>query len=337
MAHESKTDLFRKGLLTIGGICPVSNPWKNLLARLTRAAGDDDITVFLSGETGVGKTMLAQGIHNASPRAKGPFVHFDASTEEPTVMRGTLFGHEKSAYTGADAKSDGIFHAAKGGTLFIDEVTDLSWDLQGALRHAVDYQQVRRLGGTKMEGVEVRIICATNVPLEQIKKEESRFRRDLFMRLRQAVFQVPPLRTVPEEIPAIVTEVVEEWRIARGKAAVRVSDEALSTLVDYPWPGNVRELKLAVRTALVECRDGVLRESDLRLDPIEPGMPIDPRTMEERTHEWAIQVWQACGENVKEASRILDIHPNTMRKHVQQYEVAHPTTGPAVSADRLAS
>ncbi len=161
--------------------------------------------------------------------------------------------------------------------------------------------------------------------------------RDLFMRLRQAVFQVPPLRTVPEEIPALVTAVVEEWCIARGRSTVTVSEEALSTLVDHPWSGNVRELKLALRSALVDCRDGVLRESDLHLDPIDSEVSFDPRSMRERSHEWAIQVWKACGENVKEASRILDIHPNTMREHVHEYEVAHPTSVPVVPADRLAS
>ncbi len=281
--------------------------------------------------------MLAQGVHNASRRAKKPFVHYDCSIDEPTVVRSALFGHEKEAFTGADSRTDGAFHEAKGGTLFIDELTDLSWDLQGALRHAVDYQQVRRLGGTKLESVDVRIVCATNVLLERIAKEENRWRKDLFMRLRQAVFQVPPLRTVPEEIPALVTAVVDEWCIARRKSTVTVTEEALATLVDHPWPGNVRELKLALRSALVDCREGVLRASDLHLDPIESEVPIDPRTMRERTHQWAIQVWKACGENVKEAARILDIHPNSMRKHVCQYKEAHPAIVPVAPAERLAS
>ncbi len=320
MACESKTNLFRKGVLTLEGIVPASRRYQDLLGELAEAAADDDITVFLAGETGTGKTMIAQGVHNASPRKGKIFLPFDASSEQSTIMRGTLFGHEKEAYTGADSKTDGVFQEAKGGTLFLDEIADLDWELQGAIRHAVDYRQVRRAGGTRPEAVNVRLVCATNVPLARLEKETDRWREDLFMRLRQAVFVMPPLREVTEEIPGIVKALVEQRTIGRGKPAVEVSDRAMAALLQYPWPGNIRELKHTVRTALVRAREGVLHASDLRFRSAGWSGRADRRTMRERSDEWACHVWLQCERNWTEAGRILDVHPQTLREHVARWE-----------------
>ncbi len=320
MASESKTSLFRKGALTLEGVHPVSRRYQDLLGQLAEAAADDDITVFLAGETGTGKTMIAQAVHNASSRKGKTFLPFDASSEESTIMRSTLFGHEKEAYTGADSKTNGVFQDARGGTLFLDEITDLSWELQGAIRHAVDYRMVRRAGGTRPEPVDVRLVCATNVPLARIEKETGVWREDLFMRLRQAVFEMPPLREVTEEIPGIVKSLVEERTIGRGKPKVEVSDRAIAALLQYPWPGNIRELKHTVRTALVRARNGVLLASDLRFRSKGWTGGADRRTMRERSDEWAYQVWLQCERNWAEAARILDVHTQTLREHVARWE-----------------
>ncbi|GEM_PF-3534526 len=322
MVTESKTSLYRQGKVTFERLQPASAAYAGFLHDLQQSAAED-VAILLVGETGTGKTMLAQAVHNASPRRERPFVPFDVSTEEPTVMRGTLFGHARGAYTGADRESEGVFEAADGGTVFLDEVTDLTWELQGALRHACDYHEVRRVGAVQRASVDVRLVCATNVPLAEIDARADRFRKDLFMRLRQAVFEVPPLRSLPEEIPALARRILEERTIGRGRPAIELSHPAIAALLAYPWPGNVRELKNVLRRALVRCTEGVLRPEHLRLGSVAIPVSADRRSMRARTHDWAIQTWLACDRNVKEASGILEIHPQTLRDHVRQWEEEH--------------
>jgi len=210
-----------------------------------------DVPVILEGETGTGKELLAEAIHEASPRASGPFVVFDCTTSPPSLMEAKLFGHEKGAFTGAVASRAGVFEEADGGTLLIDEIGDLDVALQAKLLRAVQSGQVQRLGGTQWLKTNVRILAATRRDLER-EIQEGRFRDDLYYRLAVARVELPPLRHRKGDVALLAEHV---WTSLAG--ARPIPPEFLARLLDYAWPGNVRELYnvVANRVALGELAD----------------------------------------------------------------------------------
>lgn len=216
--------------------------------RLARS----DVPVVLEGETGTGKELLAEAIHEASPRATGPFVVFDCTTSPPSLVEARLFGHERGAFTGATMARPGVFEEAGGGTLLIDEIGDLDIALQAKLLRAVQSGQVQRLGGTKWIRTDVRILAATRRDLER-EIQAGRFRDDLYYRLAVARIELPPLRRRHGDIPLLAAHF---WAALRPAEAPLPAD-FLEHLESYAWPGNVRELYNAVanRAALGDLAD----------------------------------------------------------------------------------
>jgi DNA-binding NtrC family response regulator len=207
-------------------------------------------TVLLTGESGTGKERVAQAIHEASPRASGPFVKLHCAALAETLLESELFGHEKGAFTGAVARREGRFRLAHGGTLFLDEISEISPGLQVKLLRVLQERSFERVGGNETLKVDVRIIAATNRDLERLVKE-GRFREDLFYRLNVVGLVLPPLRQRREDIPLLAEHFLRRFADEAGKPLTGFTAEAMAALQGHPWVGNVRELENAIERAVV--------------------------------------------------------------------------------------
>ncbi len=225
-----------------------------------------DATVIVEGETGTGKELVARALHGASRRSGGPFMVFDCGAVPPHLVESELFGHEKGAFTGAVSARKGIFELAHGGTVFLDELGELSLDLQPKLLRVLEQREVRRVGGGRSLRVDVRVVAATNRDLST-EVEAGRFRQDLFYRLSVVRIKMPPLRSRKEDIPRLVEHFLMNGKFNRGhdgRPRVRgISRDALDLLLAYDWPGNVRELHNVVERAVSFTDQDVLRAEDL--------------------------------------------------------------------------
>jgi DNA-binding NtrC family response regulator len=243
---------------TIGPLVAQSIKMRAFVAMLEQVAGSD-ITVLIEGETGTGKEVAAEVLHSLSPRKSGPFVIFDCGGVSASLAPAELFGYEKGAFTGADTSRAGLLEAADGGTLFIDEIGELSLDLQPLLLRAIERKRSRRLSGDRDISHDVRIVAATNRNLAE-EVRAGRFRQDLFFRLAVARLRVPPLRERTEDIPFLAD------RFAR-EAGIELSPESLAPFSSYDWPGNVRELKNSLSRMTVRSqapRDALLDLAEAR-------------------------------------------------------------------------
>ncbi len=229
-----------------GELLGASEEMQRLYPMMARIAASD-IPVVIEGETGTGKEVLAESLHEQGARAQGPFIVLDCTTVAPNMMEATLFGHERGAFTGALLAMPGLFEQADHGTLFIDEIGDLDISLQAKLLRAIERSEVRRIGGRNWTRVDVRVIAATRRDLDR-EVQAGRFRDDLFFRLAVARIELPPLRRRKRDIALLGAHF---WRSMGGSPAALTGD-MLRRLEDYDWPGNVRELRnsIAQRIAL---------------------------------------------------------------------------------------
>ena len=263
--------------------------------RLARRAAQLDATVLLRGETGTGKELLAQGIHNLSPRANGPFVAVNVAAIPETLVEAELFGTAPGAFTGADRKGRiGKFEVANGGTLFLDEIGDLPLALQAKLLRVLQEQEVEPLGSNQVKPLNVRVIAATHIDLEA-KVAAGQFRDDLYYRLNVLTLQVPPLRERRADIPALVEHLLDDIANRSAQPPMELSDEALELLSGQPWRGNVRELRNLLERAQL-AGDGQLDSQALRallIDPVTPPAPSSAATPVSSAQSLAEQLAQA--------------------------------------------
>ena len=222
-----------------------------VLTRVAKVAGSDS-TVLITGETGTGKELVARAIHRRSRRSSGAFVAVNCGAIPRELIASELFGHEKGAFTGAFQRRPGRFELADGGSLFLDEVGELSPEMQTALLRVLQEREVERLGGHQRVRVDVRVIAATNRNLS-VAIEEGRFREDLFYRLNVFPLDVPPLRQRAEDIPLLVRYLIGRYARKAGKSIRRINTQALHWLQAYPWPGNVRELQNVIERSVIVC------------------------------------------------------------------------------------
>ncbi|WP_420715026.1 sigma 54-interacting transcriptional regulator [Corallococcus sp. bb12-1] len=242
-----------------GALVGTSRRMREVFTFLERMApGDAD--VLIQGETGTGKELCAEGLHQQGSRAKHPFVVVDLAGIAPTLIESELFGHVKGAFTGAHGDRAGAFERAQGGTVFLDEVGELPLELQPRLLRVLERREVKRLGGNDYRKLDVRVVSATHVDLEAAVRAE-KFRRDLFHRLAVLRVVLPPLRERPEDIPLLIDTVL----VRLGKPPGALSDQTRALLLQYPWPGNVRELRNVV--------DRVVNLGEESLPDIDPGVP----------------------------------------------------------------
>src|SRR6202022_3305167 len=223
---------------------------------MVRIVAPTDATVLINGETGTGKELIAQAIHNCSKRSNGPFVKVNCAAIPAGLLESELFGHERGAYTGAVTRSIGRFERANRGTLFLDEIGDLPLELQPKLLRVMQEREFERLGGAATIQTDVRVICATHSNLIEMT-EERQFRADLFYRLSVFPIEMPPLRERPEDIRLLVNHFAMDYADRRQKPMTAISKEFMAALVRYAWPGNVRELQNFIERSVILSTGGV--------------------------------------------------------------------------------
>jgi two-component system response regulator AtoC len=237
------------------------------LWEIARRAAKTPISVLITGETGVGKEVFAESIHRLSPRAAHPFVRLNCAALPEALLESELFGYERGAFTGAAQRKLGLLETAHGGTVFLDELGEMALPIQAKLLQVLEEKLVRRVGALKANSIDVRFISATNRDLEHAV-DNGLFRRDLLFRLNGIALAIPPLRERVREIERLATAFIMARYAEFGLAAApRLLPETLAVMQAYPWPGNIRELKNVIDRALVLCRDGVIEQSDLGLQP----------------------------------------------------------------------
>jgi len=244
-------------------IDPASRAFKNVLDQLAPT----DATVLIIGETGTGKEVMARYLHHHSPRSQHPFLAVNCGALTESLAESELFGHEKGAFTGAQDRHLGWFEAAEGGTLLLDEIGELSLPLQVKLLRVLQEREIIRVGSSKAVKVNVRVIAATHVDLA-VAIRERRFREDLFYRLNVASVTLPPLRQRCEDIPLLAGHFLQLYARRLGRPQLRLSEDAIDTLRDYPWPGNIRELENTLHNAELLSTGALITQHQLRLGPV---------------------------------------------------------------------
>lgn len=277
--------------------------WSRKLAR-------SDLPVMILAETGAGKELFAQAIHQASTRASGPWFATNCGAMTPSLLEAELFGYAPGAFTGAEKTGRlGLFHAASGGTLLLDEVAEMSPAMQTALLRVLETNTFRRVGDVKTEKTDVRIICATCRDL-QAMVANGQFRQDLYYRLKGAVVRLPPLRSRSDVLPLAL-------HLLRGEA--KLSPEAESVLLSYSWPGNIRELKSTLAVAKVAASDGYIMPEDLGLDI--QATSAAGSALQDAERQALTKALEQSGGNVSEAARILHVARSTIHRMKRRYNL----------------
>lgn len=280
-----------------------------------------DCNVLLTGESGVGKNLLAKAIHHASPRSGKPFLSLNCATFTEELLASELFGHEKGAFTGADALKQGLMQIADGGTLYLDEIAEMSTSLQAKLLKVIEEKEFFRVGGTKPIRVDVRIIAATNRNISEAIAEGS-FRRDLYYRLNVMEMYIPPLRDRKSDIEPLSKFFLRKHLPNYGKKIKGLTRESLQILKDYSFPGNVRELENIIERAIIlEKSPFITPESlphTLNLFQIETLEPDTVKSLDRVNREYARSVVEMLGGNKAEAARLLHISRTSLWRMLKE-------------------
>ena len=254
--HERLDEKFR-----IEGIIGASTRLKAVIDKMKLVAASR-ATILIEGESGTGKELIAQAIHQSSPRSRGPFVAVHCAALSDNLLESELFGHERGSFTGATERRIGRFESADGGTLFLDEIGEISQSTQVKLLRFLETKAIERVGGSKPIELDVRLVAATNRNLEQMVRD-GKFREDLFFRLNVVRLEMPPLRDRAEDVPVLLAHFIRVFSEENGVPPLTVEPGALRTLQAYAWPGNIRELRNFCENAVVLRRGGSLTEYDL--------------------------------------------------------------------------
>jgi Nif-specific regulatory protein len=259
------------------GIIGISNQMEEVFRLVTRVA-PTDTTVLLRGESGTGKELIANAIHSLSNRRGQPFIKVNCPAIPETLLESELFGHEKGAFTGATESRKGRFELANGGTIFLDEIGELSIHIQSKLLRFLQENSFERVGSSKTIRVNVRVIAATNRNLEKMIGE-GLFRSDLYYRLNIVPIILPPLRDRKEDIPLLVENFLDTFNKINNKS-VKLTERALRVLMEYPWPGNVRELENCIQRVVVLANSNIIDQEDLPLPVVYPEINVSPQQSE---------------------------------------------------------
>jgi transcriptional regulator with GAF, ATPase, and Fis domain len=277
--------------------------------------------VLILGETGTGKELVARAVHNLSPRQTRPLVKVNCAALPAALIESELFGHEKGAFTGALNRKAGRFELADGGTIFLDEIGDMPWELQAKLLRVLQEAEFERVGGVQTLKVNVRVIAATNVDLAATVAH-GKFREDLFYRLNVFPLEIPPLRSRREDIPLLCAHFVRKYAAKLGKKIETISQEALTALQSYVWPGNIRELENVIERAAILSPGGVLAIPD-NLKNSHQFVSTFHATLKleevERHHIMRVLKgtnWKVSGKN--SASEQLGLNASTLRSRMQK-------------------
>jgi two-component system, NtrC family, response regulator AtoC len=287
-----------------------------------RVASQTDLPILILGESGTGKTLLARAIHNSSRRADSPFVSFSGAALSDTLLDSQLFGHERGAFTGAEQRLKGKFELADGGTLFIDEIADMSPLAQAKILRAVEYGEFERLGSERLQVADVRLLSATHFPLRRFL-DSDQFRKDLFYRINGLTLTIAPLRDRPRDLRALVAAKIAASAGRHGKTITGLSSEAANMLFNYRWPGNLRELDrvihaaVAMTTGSVIGTEAVMLDGEWTSDPPAPptrgdGATVDDANLKAMERRHVRRVLERLGGNKAQAARALGISRSTL-------------------------
>lgn len=295
---------------------------------INSVARSNSSTVFLRGETGTGKDLVAGVIHYNSDRAVRPFMNITCTAISETLLESELFGHERGAFTDARQQKKGLFELADGGTVFLDEVGDMSPALQAKLLHFIENRRFRRIGGSVEIEVDVRVMAATNRDIEQAI-QTGQFRKDLLYRLNVVPIFLPPLRERGEDVRLLADHFVSIYSREFKKPIKHVQDEAYARLSSYAWPGNVRELRNVIERAVLLCKDNVLKSSDIVLGSGQPNtaedtlaslnLPPGGVDLDQLENKLLRQALARAGGNQTQAAKLLNVSRDTFRYRLEKH------------------
>ena len=302
--------------------------------QLARQAAASDSTVLIYGESGTGKEIFAHAIHNYSYRHFGPFVRVNCGAIPGTLFESELFGYERGAFTGAQkGGKPGKFELANNGTIILDEIGEMPLDMQVKLLRVLQEKEIERVGGIKLLPLDVRVIAASNQPLEELVREK-KFREDLFYRLNIFRIELPPLRDIPEDIPLIARHLVDELNEALGTAVNGMSDEAMYIFQRYSWPGNIRELRNVLERTVIVNRHGEIRKNHLPLYLLQNELELNEdllkfkeefpgkleQVMQEAEKALILKALEMTNNNKRQAAQLLGIHRSALYQKLKKYQ-----------------
>lgn len=313
------------------------NPLMAAVVTEAEAAARTDSTILLTGESGSGKDVLARYIHSRSGRSSTPMITVNCGALPETLFESEFFGHERGAFTGASSLRRGLLEAADGSTLFLDEIGDMPLLMQVKLLHFLEQGRFRRVGSTRDQSADVRIIAATNRHLSA-EIERQRFRADLYYRLNVVSIHVPPLRDRPEDIPALIDSFIQLYRQRFNRPALDVSPDARERLQEYSWPGNIRELRNFLERAAAISTNDIIDTTQIPFPRTSQSAgaagtagvaatQAAPMTLDELEREHILRVLQTSDGNRERAAAILGISSRTLYRKIREYETDTRSSG----------
>jgi DNA-binding NtrC family response regulator len=281
-----------------------------------------DANVLILGENGTGKELIARAIHRNSSRQKENFVSVDLGSITETLFESELFGHKKGSFTDAKEDRAGRFEMANGGTLFLDEIGNLSMPLQAKLLTVLQNRRVSRVGANKETPVDIRLICATNMPLYEMVKD-NRFRQDLLYRINTIEIEIPSLRERLEDIPLLANHFLKHYAVKYEKSVSRISEGAMTRMNKHPWPGNIRELQHAIERAVILSNSTVLQPEDFNFTPVtqkeEGQLSLEQYNLEEVEKLLIRKVLKKYNGNITQAASELGLTRSSLYRRLEKY------------------
>ena len=326
--HERLDEKFR-----LDGVIGASAPLKAVIDKM-RLVAPSRATILIEGESGTGKELIAQAVHQSSPRSRGPFVAVHCAALSENLLESELFGHERGAFTGATERRLGRFETADGGTLFLDEIGEISQSTQVKLLRFLETKAIERVGGSRPIELDVRLVAATNRDLER-EVREGKFREDLFFRLNVVRLRMPPLRERADDIPLLLAHFIRFFSQENGVPPLTIEPGAIRTLQAYAWPGNIRELRNFCENAVVLRRGGSLTEYDLEprfrgevaAGAASSGAPVQPGaapagnslSVEENEKRLLREALLKARGNRTKAAELMGVSRRTLHRKIAQW------------------
>ncbi len=324
MRHTLYTEKELKSTFGENKILGKSPQIKNLIREISKIA-NSDAPVLLRGESGTGKGLLAEVIHSYSSRREGPFVTINCTAIPENLLESELFGHEKGAFTGAIREKKGKFEVADRGTIFLDEIGDLSLEMQVKILRVLQNYEFERVGGIKTLRVNTRIIAATNRDLEEAIQKRN-FREDLFYRLNVLPIYIPPLRERKEDIPLLVSHFTKQFCARANKPVMQIAKKAMDHLVNYSWPGNIRELQNILERAITLAIGPELRVRDFAIDQAYRTTPVkttaEITSLKDLEYQALIRALEQASGIISRAAKSLGVSRNTIYRQLKKYNIS---------------
>jgi two-component system response regulator HydG len=294
--------------------------------RLIEEAAATNAPVIITGESGTGKELAARAIHDKSPRRDRPYVAINCAAIPESLIESELFGHERGAFTGADRRREGCFERANGGSLLLDEITEMRPEMQAKLLRVLEEHKILRLGASRELSIDVRVFAASNRSLGQAI-HDGRLRADLYYRLNVYTIHLPPLRDRLEDLPLLVEHFIRTFDCEYGKSVEGMSQDCLDTLRIHRWPGNVRELRNVIQRAVIRCHSRTLSAEDLPLEPIPLLDQAEAQfvvqlgsSVYEVERELIVRTLAFAGGNKTRASNILGMSRRNLYNRLERYD-----------------